>query len=416
MQDKLEPDELNMSGIVTEKHWESLDTQNMLQNYGPRNLTLARGEGSWLWDEEGNPYLDAMSGIAVMALGHGHPKVTQAMKSQIDQLVHCSNLYLTSSSQTLAEKLVETTHLSKVFFCNSGTEANEAMFKYVRKYWYEKKEEERVEIVTVSPSFHGRTYGALAATGQESIQKGFGPLPDGYVHIPVNDVVALKKAISDKTAAILVEPILAEGGVIDLTPEFVSALQGIQSQGILLLCDEIQTGIGRTGKLWGYQTVGLIPDAISLAKPLGGGLPLGAVLMSEDIATSIKAGDHGTTFGGNPVSCAAGNAILDEVSSPAFLEQVRSKSDMLRQALIDCIQQFPDCGLEPKTTGSGFLIGIPCSKNLGELLIAFREEGLLVLKAGSKVLRLLPALNITEEDLQELLVRFKKGLVRVTKA
>ena len=386
---------------------------HLLHNYGPRDLTIARGQGSWVWDAEGNRYLDCVSGVAVNALGHGHPAVLAAIRGQLERYLHASNLYLMEPQVRLAEALCGAMGMDKAFFCNSGTEANEGALKFARRHWLEKGRPAKCRILSFTSSFHGRTYGSMAATGQAKIRTGFGPMPEGFDIVPVNDAAALRAAAGPDTAAILFEPILAEGGIISIAPEAVSTMAEAQAAGALLIADEIQTGLGRTGELLASRAMGLNPDLITLAKPLGGGLPLGAVLMRREVADSIHVGDHGSTFGGNPVACAAGLAVMGELMRPGFLAEVRERAAGLRKELEALVQrksaQGIDCG---PVVGKGFLTGFRYGGDLGSLQKACRANGLLVHRAGQDVVRLLPPLNIAAEEIRELIDRLDRSVVR----
>ena len=389
-----------------------MEKDHLLNNYGPRDLTFAKGQGSWVWDAEGNKYLDCVTGVAVNAFGHGFAPVVDAVKGQLERYLHASNLYLMEPQALLAAELCSAMGLDKAFFCNSGTEANEGAIKFARRHWLEKGKPGKIEILTFSSSFHGRTYGSMAATGQDKIRKGFGPLPEGFRILPVNDPAALLAAVSPDTAAILFEPLLAEGGIISLSPESVAALKHAQSMGALLIADEIQTGLGRTGDILASRALGLDPDLVTLAKPLGGGLPLGAVLMRGEIAASIHVGDHGSTFGGNPVACAAGRAVLAELLKPGFLDDVRARAASLRLRLEELIKrkagQGMDCG---PVVGKGFLTGFRLGGDLGAFQKACRANGLLVHRAGQDVIRLLPPLNIAAAEIDALIDRLERSMV-----
>jgi acetylornithine/N-succinyldiaminopimelate aminotransferase len=386
---------------------------HLLHNYGLRDLTIARGQGSWVWDSLGNRYLDCVSGVAVNAFGHGHPAILAAIRAQLDAFLHASNLYLMEPQVRLADALCAAMGLDRAFFCNSGTEANEGAIKFARRHWLEQGREDKIGILTFASSFHGRTYAAMAATGQDKIRKGFGPLPEGFRILPVNDPAALLAAVGPDTAAILVEPVLAEGGIIPISPELAAALAEAQARGVLLIADEIQTGLGRTGELLASRALGLDPDLVTLAKPLGGGLPLGAVLMRESIASSIHAGDHGSTFGGNPVACAAGLAVLDELLKPGFLADVRVRAAMLREGLEGLIARKSAQGIAcGPVVGKGFLTGFRYGGDLAALQKACRGNGLLVHRAGTDVVRLLPPLNVSREEIGELIDRLERSMVK----
>ncbi len=414
----------------------------LLHNYGERDLVVAHGEGSWVWDDKGNRYLDCVAGVAVNAFGHGFEPVLAAIREQLACYLHASNLYLLPTQMELGAALCQALKMDKVFFCNSGTEANEGALKFARRFWLDKQEKaggaksgdaphaSRFEILSFTNSFHGRTYGSMAATGQEKIRKGFGPLPEGFKVLPINDAEALRAAIGPKTAAILFEPILAEGGIISLQEKFVKVLQEAQDQGILLIADEIQTGLGRTGTLLASWNLGsahdgkegkegregnlaLSPDIITLAKPLGGGLPLGAVLMKEKIAEAIHVGDHGSTFGGNPVACAAGLAILKALTAEGFLADMQMRMEILHRGLIGLVEKKSQMGIVcGAVLGKGFLTGFKYGGDLAGLLAACRKEGLLVHRAGADVLRLLPPLNISREEIAEIIDRLDRAMIK----
>lgn len=388
-------------------------TDYLLHNYGPRDLTFARGRGSWVWDAEGNRYLDCVSGVAVNAFGHLHPPIIAAIREQLERYLHASNLYLMEPQIRLARVLCETMGLDKAFFCNSGTEANEGAIKFARRHWLEKGKPGKTEIISFASSFHGRTYASMAATGQDKVRLGFGPLPQGFRILPVNDPAALRAAIGPDTAAILFEPVLAEGGIIPISRETAEAIKESQAMDVLIIADEIQTGLGRTGDMLASRALGLDPDLVTLAKPLGGGLPLGAVLMRAEIAASIHVGDHGSTFGGNPVACAAGLAVLAELTQEGFLAGVRDRADGLRKDLESLVArksaQGVPCG---PVVGKGFLTGFRYGDDLGAFQKACRGNGLLVHRAGQDVVRLLPPLNISREEIRELIDRLERSMVK----
>jgi acetylornithine/N-succinyldiaminopimelate aminotransferase len=387
--------------------------QHLLGNYGPRDLVIARGRGSWVWDDKDNRYLDCVSGVAVNAFGHCHPPVVEAIKAQLERYIHASNLYLLPAQAELAGALCRALGMDKAFFCNSGTEANEGAIKLARRHVLAQGKEERIEILSFASSFHGRTYAAMAATGQDKIRKGFGPLPEGFRVVPFGDPKALREAAGPRTAAVIFEPVLAEGGILSLDADTAAALADLQRQGVLLIADEIQTGLGRTGHLLASRGLGLEPDLVTLAKPLGGGLPLGAVLMKEKVAAAIKAGDHGSTFGGNPVACAAGLAVLKELLRPGFLEDVRARASRLRADLEALVARKQSRGVVcGPVLGKGFLTGFRYGGDLGALVASCRSQGLLVHRAGHDVLRLLPPLNISLEEIGELIDRLERAMVQ----
>ncbi len=390
-----------------------MDDSALLPVYGPRDLIIDRGEGCYLIDQKGRRYLDCVGGVAVNALGHSHPAVVAAIEKQARLFIHASNLYLLPTQMELAAKLREATGYPKVFFSNSGTEANEGALKFARRHALKHSDNRRFRILTLTQSFHGRTFGSMTATGQDKIRQGFGPLLDGFEILPYNDVSALRAAIRDDVAAILVEPILAEGGILHHSPEMVQALRDAQAQGVLLIADEIQTGLGRTGTFLASTWLGIQPDLVTLAKPLGGGLPLGAILVSEAVAASLKQGDHGSTFGGNPVACAAGCAVLNEILRPGFLEDAGRRAESLAVELRGLLAKARDAGVAVgELRGRGFLLGFPYGGDLSALLAAARQEGVLIYRAGTDVVRLLPPLIFGAAEQIRLLEVLQKVLTR----
>ncbi len=383
----------------------------LLGVYGERDLVISHGKGSYIWDSEGRRYLDCVTGVAVNALGHCHPAVVEAIRKQSETLIHASNLFVLPPQRELAQKLSELSGFDSVFFSNSGTEANEGAFKFARHFFQAAGNPERYEIVSFTQSFHGRTYASMAATGQDKIRLGFGPLPPGFVTVPVNDPDALRKAITPKTAAVIFEPVLAEGGVLDLDQEIVESLYEIQAAGVLLIADEIQTGLWRTGTFLASRKMNLYPDLVTLAKPLGGGLPLGAILVTAKIAAALKAGDHGSTFGGNPVACAAGLAVLNVLSDPEFQSDLNARMEFLQGELQALVENHASAGVDiGPLSGQGFLIGIHLGGDVGALQKKLRAEGVLAHRAGSNTLRLLPPLNISRDEIHELLKALDRAL------
>jgi acetylornithine/N-succinyldiaminopimelate aminotransferase len=385
------------------------DQQSLLGVYAKAEVEFVNGQGSWLVDAAGRRYLDFGSGIAVNALGHAHPAVLAAIQKQAAEFIHISNLYLNTPQIELAEALLSELPFDKVFFCNSGTEANEALLKFARKVWSHRGQPERVEVLSFVGSFHGRTLGALSVTAQKKFQEGFGPMPGGVTWLPFNDVEALRAAVNERTAAILLEPIQAEGGINTPTPEFIEVLHALrQETGVLILGDEIQCAMGRLGPMLGSLAVGLEPDMVSLAKPIGAGLPLGAVLLRSAEAEALKPGDHGTTFGGNPVACAAGLAVWDTLHRPGSAAERSRVAEVLEEGLQKLARKYPQHILEIR--GKGFLRGLQTPLDLAEFITRARKsEGLIVLRAGSDVLRLLPPVNVSEAEVKLAL----KGLDQV---
>ncbi|MDR3002039.1 MAG: acetylornithine transaminase [Fibromonadaceae bacterium] len=385
------------------------DIEFLAPLYAKADVNFVKGKGAWLFDSKGKEYLDFASGISVNALGHSHPAIIKAIKKQSEKFLHLSNLFPNEPQIKLAKKMLSLTKFGKekgkAFFCNSGAEANEAAIKFARKYFFSKGEKNRVEIISFVNSFHGRTYGSLAATGQEKLKIGFGAMPAGFKHVEWNDAEALKKAVGKNTAAIMLEPVVAEGGVLMPSKKFIKTINDLKKQnGCLVVADEIQMGVGRCGAISCSELYGIKADITTWAKPLGGGLPLGMVLMSADIAKNLQPGDHGTTFGGNPVSCAAGLAALEIISKPKFLKNVLERSVQLRAGLEVLAKKYKFLG---EIRGEGLLFGIETQKPVADLVAACRNQRLLVLRAGTNVLRLLPPLTITKNEAKEALKRME---------
>lgn len=376
--------------------------------YGKASIGFVKGKGSYLFDAEGNKYLDFVSGIAVNALGHAYPPVLNAIQEQASKYIHLSNLFPNEPQINLANKLLAGTSFDKAFFCNSGTEANEAAIKFARKYFNRTGEPDRVQIVTFFNSFHGRTFGALSATGQPALREGFGSMPGDFCHVTWNDVNALKATVNNKTCAIMLESLAAEGGVLTISSEMVAAINELRKKyGCLVIVDEIQAGMGRLGSFFGASLYGLDADIISMAKALGAGFPLGATLMTNRIAEALKPGDHGTTFGGNPVACAAGAVVVDEIKKPEFLQSVRARSQELKKGLQKLVDKY---NFLTEVRGEGLLLGIYSEKPVAEIIALARQEGLLVHRAGSNIVRLLPPLNISAAEVEEALLKLDKAL------
>lgn len=369
--------------------------------YNRSPIMFVRGEGAYLYTKEGDRYLDFLSGIAVNALGYSHPHLIEALKTQADKLWHLSNVFPNEPLLRLSERLVELTFADSVFFCNSGTEAVEAGIKAVRKYFSENGQPEKHRIITFEGAFHGRTFGAMAATGTDKILDGFEPRLPGFDKVPV-DLEAVKASITPNTAAILVEPVQGEGGVMPLPHEFLCELRRIcDENGLLLFLDEVQCGVGRTGKLFAYENCCAVPDLMSIAKGIGGGFPLGACLMVEKVAKTLKVGSHGTTFGGNPLAMAVGNAVLDIVATEEFLAQVRRVGDYLGKRLQEVCDKFPHIVQEVR--GVALMRGLKVKDPLlnTDLLLKLRDEKLVVNAAGQNVIRIIPPLIIDESHVDE---------------
>lgn len=378
-----------------------------MKTYARIPLTLVSGEGSYVFDDHGHKYLDFVAGIAVNTLGHGHPAMVKALHKQTQQMLHCSNLYHIPQQVELASKLAALSGLDQAFFCNSGAEANEAAIKLARKFFYDAGSNRRT-VITATNSFHGRLLSTLTATGQDKVKVGFDPLPAGFIHVPLNDLDALTHAIDGNTAAILLEPLQGEGGVNLASTEYLQGVRKLcDKHGILLMLDEVQTGIGRTGAMFACEHSAIQPDIITLAKGLGGGMPIGVMLASEKVASSFSPGTHGSTFGGNPLSCTAALTVLETIENEDLLNNVQARSQQLQQGLADLIDRF-DCLVSLR--GQGLLLGLLCSCEVAPIINLCRQHGLLILPAGTHVLRMLPALNINESEVSEALVQLEKSL------
>ncbi len=381
---------------------------SVLPTYSRAPLQFVKGEGPWLTEADGRRFLDMGAGIAVNVLGHAHPALVKALTDQAQNLWHVSNLYNIPQQQALADKLVAATFADTVFFTNSGTEACELAVKMARKYWYEKGEPERVEIITFDGSFHGRSSAGIAAAGSEKMIKGFGPILPGFVHLPWNDHHALEHAITDKTAAILIEPVQGEGGIRPLPPQCLKGLRDLcDKHGILLILDEVQCGMGRTGKLFAHEWAGIMPDIMMSAKGIGGGFPLGAVLATEDAASGMTAGTHGSTYGGNPLGCAVGCVVMDVVNTTEFLDAVNETAARFKQGIESLIDAHPM--VFDSYRGKGLMIGIKCKVTNLDVVKAGYEHGLLTVPAGDNVIRLLPPLNITHADISATLEKLDQA-------
>ncbi|QIK39429.1 aspartate aminotransferase family protein [Pontivivens nitratireducens] len=377
----------------------------VLPTYARAPLSFVEGEGPWLMTEDATRYLDMGAGIAVAALGHSHPRLIEALETQGRRLWHTSNLYEIPNQTKLAEMLVERTFADTVFFTNSGTEATEAAVKMARKY-HHAKETGRDEIITFNGSFHGRTLGMISAAGAEKLTKGFGPLLPGFVHVPFGDHDALHAAINDRTAAIMIEPVQGEGGILPVPDQCLQGLRKLcDEQGILLIYDEIQCGMGRTGKLFAHEWSGATPDIMAVAKGIGGGFPLGACLATEEAAIGMTAGTHGTTYGGNPLACAVGCAVMEVMAEDGFMEHVSRVSGHLRQGLDSLVARFPD--VFELVRGSGLMIGVKCVVPNGEVVAAGYDHKLLTVPGGDNVIRILPPLIVTTQDVDEALRRLE---------
>ncbi len=387
----------------------------VLPTYNRAPLAFVRGEGSWLIAEDGSRYLDLGAGIAVNALGHAHPKLVATIADQAAKLWHVSNLYRIPEQERLAELLVANTFADTVFFTNSGTETMELAVKMARKYWYEKGQKDRIDILAFDGAFHGRSSAAIAAAGSEKMTKGFGPLLPGFRQLPFGNIGAVKAALNDRVAAIIVEPIQGEGGIRALPDAFLKDLRAIcDATGTLLILDEVQCGMGRTGRLFAHEWAGITPDIMMVAKGIGGGFPLGAVLATEKAASGMVAGTHGSTYGGNPLGCAVGAAVVEEIADPAFLAEVNRKGALFRQRLEGLVAAHPD--IFEAVRGQGLILGLKCKVPNTDIVKAAYGEHLLTVPAADNVIRILPALNIPDADIAEAVQRLDCAAVAVEKA
>jgi acetylornithine/N-succinyldiaminopimelate aminotransferase len=387
----------------------------VMPTYARQNIVFEKGEGAWLVATSGERYLDFASGVAVNALGHAHPKLIAALNEQAQNLWHCSNLYRVAGQERLAERLCEVTFADKVFFTNSGAEACEGAIKLARRYHFANGHPERWRIVTFKGAFHGRTLATIAAAGNEKYLEGFGEPAPGFDLVAFGDLEAAAAAIGPETAAIMVEPVQGEGGVRVGSNQFLQGLRKLcDDNGLLLVLDEVQCGMGRTGKLFAYEWAGITPDVMAVAKGIGGGFPVGCFAATEEAAKGMVPGTHGSTYGGNPLAMAVGNAVLDAVLEPGFLEQVADTGLRLKQALARVKDEHPDVVEEVR--GSGLLAGIKVKPPMGEVVAACMAEKLLTVGAGENVVRLLPPLNVTDAEISEAVQRLSSALKRVSKA
>jgi len=387
----------------------------IVPNYNPAKMVPDRGLGSKIWDTNGNEYLDLAGGIAVNGLGHCHPELVAVLKAQADKMWHVSNVWTNEPVLELAQQLTEKTFADRVLFCNSGAEANEAGFKLARKYAQDKYGAEKNEIISFYQSFHGRTLFTVSVGGQENYTKGFEPLPGGITHVTFNDLSALEAAISDNTCAVVMEPIVAEGGIINATKAFAQGVRDLcDKHNALLVFDEVQTGVGRTGELYAYMGLGVTPDILTSAKALGGGFPIGAMLTTHDIAPSLGIGTHGNTYGGNPLACSVASKVIEIISDHDFLAGVNQKRLQFEQHLKRINDKY---NIFEEIRGKGLLIGcalIPKWQGKArEFLVAAVEEHLMILVAGPNVIRMAPALNIEAQEIDDAMARFERAIERV---
>lgn len=380
----------------------------VLPTYNRAALSFVSGAGSWLTAEDGARYLDLGAGIAVNALGHAHPALVSALTQQAGQLWHVSNLYRIPQQERLAQMLVDQTFADTVFFTNSGTEAAELAIKMARKHHYDLGHSERTQIITFEGAFHGRSTGAIAAAGSEKMVKGFGPLMPGFIQMKWADHDARRAAITDQTCAVMIEPIQGEGGIRTVPDQCLKGLRDLcDATGTLLIFDEVQCGMGRTGKLFAHEWAGVAPDIMMVAKGIGGGFPLGAVLATENAASGMTAGTHGSTYGGNPLGCAVGAAVLDIIGQDAFLSDVTRKGAAFAQGLASLVARHPQVFTEVR--GQGLMMGLKCALPNTDIVKAAYAQNLLTVAAADNVLRLLPALNIPDADITEALARLDRA-------
>jgi len=385
----------------------------LFDTYARAPLTFERGEGSWLVADNGQRYLDFGAGIAVNSLGYSHPHLVAALTEQAGKLWHLSNLYEIPGQTRLAERLVDASFADKVFFSNSGAEAVEGAIKTARRYQYVNGHPERFRTITFEGAFHGRTLATIAAGGQAKYLEGFGPKADGFDQVPFDDIDAVEKLIGPETAAILLEPVQGEGGIRPFPAQSLRRLRELcEKHGLLLIFDEVQCGVGRTGKLFAHEWSGVTPDIMAVAKGIGGGFPMGAILATEAAASGMKPGIHGTTFGGNPLAMAVGNAVLDVVLADGFLDEVGRKALLMKQGLAAVADEFPEVIEEIR--GAGLLLGVKCKVPNATFNAALRDQKLLAVPAGDNVVRLIPPLTATDADIREALDRIHAGAAAVS--
>ena len=389
-------------------------TSHLLPTYARVNLAFERGEGAWLVATDGERYLDFSSGVAVNALGHAHPRLVAAVTEQAQKVWHVSNLYQVPEAERVAARLCEASFADVVFFCNSGAEAMECSIKMARKYHSVNGAPERYRTITFEGAFHGRTLATLAAGGQKKYLDGFGPVVEGFDQVPFADLDAVKRAIGPATAAILLEPIMGEGGVRVVEPSFLRALRELCDQhGLLLVFDEVQTGMGRTGELFAYQRTGATPDIMALAKALGGGFPVGACLATSEAAKGMTTGTHGSTFGGNPLAMSAANAVLDVMLEPGFLDRVRHTALLFKQRLAEIKDRYPSVIAEVR--GEGLLVGVRAVVPAAALVDALRAERMVAVPSGDNVVRLLPPLIVSEQEIAEGVARLDRACAQLNR-
>ncbi len=390
-------------------------TSHLMPTFARVHLAFERGEGVWLYATNGERYLDFTSGVAVNALGHAHPHLVAALSEQAHKLWHVSNLYEIPEDERAAKRLCEASFADVVFFCNSGAEAAECAIKTARKYQSVNGRPERFRIVTFEGAFHGRTLATLAAGGQKKYLDGFGPVVEGFDQVPFADLAAVKRVVGDETAAIMIEPLMGEGGVRVVEPSFLRALRELcDAHDLMLIFDEVQTGMGRTGELFAYQRSGVVPDIMPLAKALGGGFPVGACLATREAAKGMTAGTHGSTFGGNLLAMSAVNATLDVMLAPGFFDHVKRIGLLFKQRLAEIKDRYPS--LIAEVRGEGLLVGLRALVPAGELVDALRAENMLAVGAGDNVVRLLPPLIVSEQEIAEGVARLDRACAKLANA
>ncbi|PAA95266.1 aspartate aminotransferase family protein [Serratia fonticola] len=387
----------------------------MIPVYAPADFILVRGEGSQVWDQQGKSYIDFAGGIAVNALGHAHPQVLAALVEQAGKLWHLGNGYTNEPVLRLAKQLIDATFADKVFFCNSGAEANEAALKLARKYALDSGNREKNQIVAFNNAFHGRTLFTVSAGGQPKYSQDFAPLPGGITHTPFNDLAAAAQVINDRTCAVIVEPIQGEGGVVPTQPQFLQGLRELcDRHGALLIFDEVQTGVGRTGSLYAYMNYGVVPDVLTTAKALGGGFPIGAMITTDKLAKTLGVGTHGTTYGGNPLAAAVAGVVFSLINTPEVLDGVKQRLEWFIAGLTEINLQYP---IFSEIRGAGLLIGCALNPEYAgrakQITQLANEEGVIALIAGPDVVRFTPSLIIPEQDVKEGLARFARAVARI---
>ena len=383
----------------------------LMPTYNRADLAFERGEGCWLYTADGRRFLDFGAGIATSSLGHGHPHLTAAIAEQAAKVMHVSNLYRVPQAEKLAARLVAATFADSVFFCNSGAEANEGMVKMIRRAQHETGHPERDRVICFEGAFHGRTLAMLAATGNAKYLKGFGPEVDGFDHVPFNNLNAVRDAIGPHTAGIVIEPVQGEGGIRPAYLQFLRDLRATCDEfGLYLGLDEIQCGMGRSGKLFAHEWAGIVPDVLTAAKGIAGGFPMGAILARESLAKHLTAGSHGTTFGGNPLACAAANAVLDVILAPGFLDDVDRRARIFWRGLVELAAEFP--AVFEDARGAGLLLGLKCVVPNTDVQAALTAEGLLSVGAGDNVVRFAPPLIVSDAEIAEALAMMRRGALR----